>query len=142
MKSIITCVAGLLIFVTYCFGQSRQNVLQMGLVDAHGASWRFPESTFAGLPTAAAGNTGWRYTVTDCLTTTCTAGGGGGQGGQRSTGSVWVVISGGGGGAAAYLSPLIAGPDSTKTVAGATHGFATAALLDRKSTRLNSSHLG
>jgi hypothetical protein len=131
MKSIITCVAGLVIFIfmACCFGQNKQNVLQTGLVDAHGASWRFPESTFAGLPTAAAGNTGWRYTVTDCLTSTCTAGGGSVQADLRSTGSVWVVISGGGGGAAAYLSPLIAGPDSTKTVAGATHGFATAALL-------------
>jgi hypothetical protein len=129
MKSIISCAAGLLIFATYCFGQSRQNVLQTGLVDAHGASWRFPESIFAGLPTAAAGNTGWRYTVTDCLTSTCTAGGGSVQADLRSTGSAWVVISGGGGGAAPYLSSLIAGPDSTKTIAGATHGFATTALL-------------
>jgi len=129
MKSIISCIAGALIFMMCCFGQSKQNVLQTGLVDAHGASWRFPESTFAGLPTAAAGNTGWRYTVTDCLTSTCTAGGGSVQADLRSTGSVWVVISGGGGGAAPYLSPLTAGPDSTKTIAGATHGFATAALL-------------
>jgi hypothetical protein len=37
--------------------------------------------------------------------------------------------AGGGAGAAAYNSPLIAGPDMTKTITGATHGFATAALL-------------
>jgi hypothetical protein len=87
-----------------CFGQGKHNVVQTGIVDAHGASWRFPESTFAGLPTPAAGNTGWRYTVTDCLSSGCTAGGGSVPADVRSTGSAWVVISGGGGGGAAQAS--------------------------------------
>jgi hypothetical protein len=79
-----------------CFAQSKGNIGQTGVVDGHLASWRFPESTFAGLPTAAVGNTGWRYTVTDCLTSACTAGGGSVQADLRSTGSAWVVITGGG----------------------------------------------
>ena len=66
-------IIGLLIAAA-CFGQGKQNVIQTGIVDAHGANWRFPEGTFAGLPTPAANNTGWRYTVTDCLTSACTAG--------------------------------------------------------------------
>src|ERR1035437_2769260 len=89
-----------LIAAAACFGQGKQNVAQTGIVDAHGANWRFPESTFTGLPTPAGGNTGWRYTVTDCLTSACTAGGGSVQADLRSTGSAWVVISGGGGSAA------------------------------------------
>lgn len=86
-----------------CFAQGKQNVVQTGLVDARGASWRFPESTFAGLPTPAVGNTGWRYTVTDCLTSACTAGSGSVQADLRSTGSAWVVISGGGGSSQASI---------------------------------------
>jgi hypothetical protein len=45
----------------------------------------------------------------------------------------WTQMSGsaggGGGGTAPYISPLTAGPDTTKTITGATHGFATTALL-------------
>lgn len=84
-----------LLIASISFGQGGQSVVQTGVVDAHSASWRFPESTFAGLPTAAGGNTGWRYTVTDCLTSACAAGGGSVQADLRSTGSAWVVISGG-----------------------------------------------
>lgn len=36
---------------------------------------------------------------------------------------------GGTGGTPAYISSLIAGPDTTKTITGATHGYATAGLL-------------
>jgi hypothetical protein len=83
-----------------CFGQGKQNVTQTGFIDAHGASWRFPESTFAGLPTPSAANTGWRFTVTDCLTSACTAGGGNIKADLRSDGvAAWVVISGGTGSA-------------------------------------------
>ena len=85
-----------LLIAAACYGQGKQNVVQTGIVDAHAAIWRFPESTFAGLPTPAAGNTGWRYTVTDCLSSACTAGGGSIPADVRSTGSAWVVISGGG----------------------------------------------
>ena len=105
----------ILIIAAACFGQGKQNVLQTGLVDAHGASWRFPESTFAGLPSAASGNTGWRYTVTDCLTSACTAGGGSVQADLRSTGSAWVVISGGGGGG----SPMVGAANHVQTTDGA-----------------------
>ena len=37
--------------------------------------------------------------------------------------------AGGGAGTPAYVSDLIAGPDTTTTVTGATHGFTTPALL-------------
>jgi hypothetical protein len=95
-----------------CFGQGRQNQVQTGFIDAHGASWRFPESTFAGLPAPSAGNLGWRYTVTDCLTSACTAGGGNIKADLRSDGaSAWVVISGGGG--SSQASVLGGGGSST-----------------------------
>jgi hypothetical protein len=42
---------------------------------------------------------------------------------------VWTATGGGSGSGAPYLSTLIAGPDSTKTITGATHGFTTTALL-------------
>jgi len=94
----------ILMMAAVCFGQGKHNQLQTGFVDGHAASWRFPESTFAGLPTPSAANTGWRYTVTDCLTSTCTAGGGTVKADLRSDGvSAWVVISGGGGTAQASV---------------------------------------
>ena len=105
----------ILIIAAACFGQGKQNVVQTGTVDAHGANWRFPESTFAGLPSAASGNTGWRYTVTDCLTSACTAGGGSVQADLRSTGSAWVVISGGGSGG----SPMVGAANHVQTTDGA-----------------------
>jgi len=49
------------------------------------------------------------------------------------TPGVWTQMSGsttgGGGGSAAYISSLLAGPDLTRTITGATHGFTTTALL-------------
>jgi hypothetical protein len=49
------------------------------------------------------------------------------------TPGVWTQMSGstsgGGGGAAAYISSLLPGPDLTRTITGATHGFATTALM-------------
>ena len=46
---------------------------------------------------------------------------------------VWTQMSGSGGGGgngiSAYISSLMAGPDLTRTITGATHGFATTALL-------------
>ncbi len=95
-----------------CFGQGKQNMTQTGFIDAHAASWRFPESTYAGLPAPAAANTGWRYTVTDCLTGGCTAGGGSVVVDLRSDGSAWAAISGGGG-AAASQSVLGGGGSAT-----------------------------
>ena len=46
-----------------CFGQGKQNIVQTGLVDAHGASWIFPSATFASPPSAPA--TGPVYVFTD-----------------------------------------------------------------------------
>jgi hypothetical protein len=89
---------GAMLIAAACFGQGKQNLTQTGFLDAHAASWRFPESTFAGLPAPAAANTGWRYTVTDCLTSACTAGGGNVKADLRSDGSAWAALSGGGAG--------------------------------------------
>ncbi len=71
------------------------------MVDAALGQMRFPERTFAALPAAAAGNTGWRYTITDCLTSACVAGGGSIVADLRSTGSAWVLVAGAGGAAPA-----------------------------------------
>jgi hypothetical protein len=46
-----------------------------------------------------------------------------------ATGSPGTWTLQGGSGAAAYISTLISGPDSTKTITGTTHGFGTTALL-------------
>jgi hypothetical protein len=94
-----------------CFGQGKQNMVQTGFVDAHAASWRFPESTFAALPAAAASNTGLRFMVTDCLTSSCTAGGGAVKADLRSDGGAWAMISGGG--AAAGQTSVFGGGGST-----------------------------
>jgi hypothetical protein len=56
------------------------------------------------------------------------AGNVGATGAQGPTGPTGPV-GGGGGGGAPYISSLITGPDTTKTITGATHGFTTAALL-------------
>jgi hypothetical protein len=108
MRIIIT-----LLIAAACFGQGKQNQLQTGFIDAHGASWRFPESTYAGLPAPSSANTGWRYTVTDCLTSMCTAGGGTIKADLRSDGvAAWAVISGGGS-VASQASVLGGGGSST-----------------------------
>jgi hypothetical protein len=109
MKGTIACIAVVLIFMTCSFGHRKQNVRQTGLVDAHGASWRYPESTCAGLPTAAARDTRWRHTATGRLTSACTTGGGSVRADLRSTGSAWVVISGGGDRAAVAIDVLRGG---------------------------------
>ena len=55
--------------------------------------FRPAERTFAGLPTAGAGNLGREFNVTDCLTTACTAGGGSLAAKMRSNGSAWVCMT-------------------------------------------------
>jgi hypothetical protein len=117
-----------LLIAAACFGQARQNVVQTGTVDARGANWLPPSSTFASPPATPA--TGSVYIFTDASAVgTCSAGGSS-LATCRWSGSAWAAVGGGGGSAGApYLSSLIAGPDSTKTIAGATHGFATTALL-------------
>src|ERR1022692_814264 len=119
-----------LLIAAACFGQATQNVVQTGTVDARGASWLPPSSTFASPPaTPAAGSV---YIFTDASAVVTCSGGGSSLATCRWSGSAWAAVGGsggGGGGSAPYLSSLIAGPDSTKTIAGATHGFATTALL-------------
>jgi hypothetical protein len=105
-----------------------------GYNNSSGGQWRPPESTVATLPNAS-GNTGKVFMVTDAVTAgSCASGGGSLRELCRSNGSSYECVGGcgsggGGGGRAAYISPLIAGPESTRTVTGGTHGFATAALL-------------
>ena len=119
-----------LLIAAACFGQARQNVVQTGTVDARGANWLPPSSTFASPPaTPAAGSV---YIFTDASAVGTCSGGGASLATCRWSGSAWAAVGGsggGGGGSAPYLTSLIAGPDSTKTIAGATHGFATTALL-------------
>jgi len=107
-----------------------------GYSNLSGGQWRPPESTVANLPTAS-GNVGKVYMVTDAVTAgSCSAGGGSLRELCRTNGSTYECVGGcgstgggGGGGAAAYISTLMTGPDSTRTIAGGTHGFATTALL-------------
>src|SRR5450759_2589515 len=98
----------------------------VSVVDFSGAGGTAPAKagTLASRPTAC--TQGQIYFATDVAAGQnlyfCTATGAPG---------VWTQMSGtgGGGGAAPYISTLITGPDSTKTITGATHGFATTALL-------------
>ncbi len=76
----------------YAQNSANQN-MGTGTMIANLATWRFPERAFGSLPAAAAGNTGWRYTVTDCATSACTAGGGSLKVDMRSTGSVWEPLT-------------------------------------------------
>jgi len=101
-----------------------------------GGQWRPPESTVANLP-AASGNAGKVFMVTDAVTAgSCSSGGGSVRELCRASGSSYECVGGcgsagggGGNGAAAYISSLMTGPDTTRTITGATHGFATTALL-------------
>jgi hypothetical protein len=99
-----------------------------------GGQWRPPESTVANLP-AAAGNVGNVFMVTDAVSAgSCSTGGGSLRELCRANASTYECVGGcgsasGGSGTTAYISSLITGPDSTKTIAGTTHGFATTALL-------------
>lgn len=105
-----------------------------GFSDFSGGQWRPPESTVANLPSAA-GNAGKVFMVTDAASAgSCSTGGGSVRELCRTNGSSYECVggcggSGGSGGAAAYISPLLAGPDTTRTIAGGTHKFATTALL-------------
>jgi hypothetical protein len=105
-----------------------------GYNNLSGGQWRPPESTVANLP-AAAGNAGKVFMVTDAASAgSCVTGGGSVRELCRANGLAYECVGGcgstsGGSGSAPYISSLITGPDSTRTIAGATHGFATTALL-------------
>src|ERR1035437_5849673 len=81
-----------------CFGQGKQNIVQTGIVDAHGASWIPPTSTFASPPSSAA--TGSVYIFTDASAVGTCSGGGSALAASRGSGSAWRAVGGGGGGTA------------------------------------------
>jgi hypothetical protein len=81
-----------------CFGQGKQNVVQTGVVDAHGANWIPPTSTFASPPSSAA--TGSVYIFTDASAVGTCSGGGSALATCRWSGSAWQAVGGGGGGTA------------------------------------------
>jgi hypothetical protein len=79
-----------------CFGQGKQNIIQTGLVDAHGASWIFPGAMFASPPSTPA--TGSVYVFTDASAVGTCSGGGNALATCRWSGSAWAAVGGGGGG--------------------------------------------
>jgi hypothetical protein len=83
-------------FASACFGQGKQNTLQTGVVDAHGANWIPPTSTFASPPTSPA--TGAVYIFTDAGVVGTCSGGGNALATCRWSGTAWSAVSGGAGG--------------------------------------------
>ena len=89
------CMVGLMIAAA-CFGQGKQNVVQTGMVDAHGANWIPPTATFASTPGSPA--TGSVYIFTDASAVGTCSGGGSALATCRWSGSAWSAVGGGGGG--------------------------------------------
>src|ERR1017187_4896573 len=87
-----------LLIAAACSGQSKQNIVQTGSVDAHGANWIPPTSTFASPPSSAA--TGSVYIFTDASAVGTCSGGGSALATCRWSGSAWSAVGGGGGGTA------------------------------------------
>src|ERR1035437_6184058 len=85
-----------LMFAAACFGQGKQNVVQTGIVDARGANWIPPTSTFASPPSSPA--TGSVYIFTDASAVGTCSGGGSALAACRWSGSAWSAVGGGGGG--------------------------------------------
>ena len=83
-----------LIFSAACFGQGKQNVFQTGVVDAHGANWIPPTSTFASPPSSPLG--GSVYIFTDASAVGSCSGGGSALAFCRWSGSAWTAVGGGG----------------------------------------------
>lgn len=81
-----------------CFGQGKQNAVQTGVVDARGANWIPPTSTFASPP--ATPTTGSVYIFTDAGAVGTCSGGGSALATCRWSGSAWSAVGGGGGGGA------------------------------------------
>jgi len=88
-----------LMFAAACFGQGKQNVSQTGVVDAHGANWIPPTSTFASPPSSPL--TGSVYIFTDASAVGTCSGGGSAIATCRWSGSAWIAVGGGGGGGTA-----------------------------------------
>jgi hypothetical protein len=79
-----------------CFAQSKGNIGQTGLVDAHGANWIPPTSTFASPPSSPAA--GSVYIFTDASAVGTCSGGGSSLATCRWSSSAWSSVGGGGGG--------------------------------------------
>jgi hypothetical protein len=95
MRQLISLISALVICVA-CFGQGKQNVVQTGMVDAHGASWIPPTSTFAAPPSSP--TPGSVYIFTDASAVGACSGGGSALASCRWSGSAWSAVSGGPGG--------------------------------------------
>ena len=88
-----------LMFAVACFGQGNMNLVQTGVVDAHGANWVPPAATFASPPSTPL--TGSVYIFTDASATGTCSGGGSALASCRWSGSAWTALSGSGGGGGA-----------------------------------------
>jgi hypothetical protein len=84
----------LLSIASACFGQGQQNVVQTGIVDARGANWLPPSSTFTNPPSSPA--TGSVYIFTDAGAVGTCSGGGSALATCRWSGSAWAAVGGGG----------------------------------------------
>src|SRR5258708_23965029 len=92
MRQLISLISALVISVA-CFGQGKQNVVQTGMVDAHGANWIPPTSTFAAPPSSPA--PGSVYIFTDASAAGTCSGGGSALASCRWSGSMWSAVGGG-----------------------------------------------
>jgi hypothetical protein len=95
-------IAITLLIASCCFGQGKQNVAQTGVVDARGASWIPPTSTFASQPSSPAA--GAVYIFTDASAVGTCSGGGSALATCRWSGSAWAAVGGGGGGGSSQAS--------------------------------------
>jgi hypothetical protein len=92
MRRLMSLISALAISVA-CFGQGKQNMVQTGMVDAHGASWIPPTSTFAATPPSP--TPGSVYIFTDASAVGACSGGGTALASCRWSGSAWSPVSGG-----------------------------------------------
>src|ERR1035437_5282287 len=82
-----------LLVAASCFGQGKQNVIQTGLVDAHGANWITPGTTSACPPSSPA--TGSVDICTDASAAGTCSGGGRTLSTCRGSGAIAAAVSGG-----------------------------------------------
>src|ERR1035441_3186238 len=93
-RMVMRCTFVLLIAAA-CFAQSKGNIGQTGLVDAHGANWIPPTSTFTSPPSSPA--TGSVYIFTDASAVGTCSGGRSALATCRWSGSAWQAGGGAGG---------------------------------------------
>ena len=120
------------LLVIACFGQGKSNVVQKGVVDAHGANWVAPTATFASPPSSPA--TGSVYIFTDASSSGTCTGGGSSLANCRWSGVAWQAVGGGGGGAA-QASILSGGSKVQRQVECATGTVSSSALTAASSSQ-------